>query len=298
MASKSHLVRLKPSQSTSYKFRRTRNWSFIQVIAISNHPNPSIEIMRWLIVTRCHLTHFYIKQAVNISIFTTLLNCWDVRVLFLKSRCLISLLHSFCLFSVLLVLFPDLCYFSVNLRVHVKLLVLDWVQRFVIWTDSISYFVPLVAACVNFASLTVLVSQIHVHIHWWHSLHSETCAGSILFLILVRRNMSQSVCVFITSLDSQILDDTLVKLWIFHIVTLNWSILMKSCVVWIVFWVSKVSLILFVGRSTHFLRRGVNSFIPTPLNSFWGRVRRSDLKNLASLHRNRTIFPTLTLKFS
>ena len=109
--------------------------------------------------------------------------------------------------------------------------------------------------------------------------------------------MSQSVCVFITSLDSEIFDDTLVKLWIFHIVTLNWSILMKSCVVWIVFWVSKVSFILFVGRSSHFLRRGVNSFIPTPLNSFWGRVRRSHLKNFASLHRNRPIFSALTLKF-
>ena len=167
MTSRSHLIWLKPSQPASYKFRRTRNRPFIQVVVISDHSYPSIQIMTRLIITRCHLTHFNFKQVIDVSIFTTLLNRWYVRVLFLKSWSVMSLLHSFCLFGVLLVFFPDLCYFSVNLRVHVMLLVLDRVQRFVIWTDSIPYFVPLVVACVNFPLLTVLVSQLHIHVHWW-----------------------------------------------------------------------------------------------------------------------------------
>ena len=110
--------------------------------------------------------------------------------------------------------------------------------------------------------------------------------------------MAQSICVFVTSFDPQIFDNTLVKLWIFHIITLDWSVWMESSVVWIVFWVSKVSLILFVRRPSHLLGRGVNPFIPTSLNSFWRGVRRSHLKNFTSLHRNSSIFPTLTLEFS
>ena len=166
MTSTSYLIRLKPSQPASYKFRRTRNRPFIQVVVISHHSDPSIHIMTRLIITSCHLTHFHFEQVVNVSIFTALLNHWYIGVLFLKSRSVMSLLHSFCLFGVLLVLFPDLCYFPVNLRVHVMLLVLDRVQRFVIWTNSIPHFVPLVVAWVNFPFLTVLVSQLHLHVHW------------------------------------------------------------------------------------------------------------------------------------
>ena len=294
--SHSHLVGLKSSQPASYKFRPTRNWRLIKIVVVSDDSNSSIHVVDWLFIPCPHLAHFYIKQVIHVSIFTSFLNHWDVWILFLNSGFIVSFMGSFRLFSVLLIFFPNLCYFPINLWVHFMLLILDRIKWFVIWTDSTSDLVPLVIVAINLASLAVLVPDLHVYIHWWQSFHSETWVWSVLLLIPLWWNVSQSRCFFIATLHSQVLDNTLVKLWVFHVIALNWSIWMESGIVLIVFRVTVVSLIFPIWRFSYFLWWCINSFITASLDSFWRRVWRSHFKNFTSLHNNRSIFPAIKLK--
>lgn len=183
----SNLVRLQPSESTPDKFGPI---GIVEIVVVPDRTYSPIDVIYGLIVVGCSdLSHLQVHEVVYVCVLGRFVDGWNVSVLFLEPDPFVSRLDSFRLVGVLLVLFSDLCYFSINLRVHVILLVLDRVKRFVIRANPVPCFITLVIA-INLASLAVLVSQLQVYVDWRQSFHTETWVCSVFLQIPVRWNVS------------------------------------------------------------------------------------------------------------
>lgn len=276
MNSFSDLVWLKPPQPTAYKFRSIRQRCLVEVIVISHNSDSTINFSDRLIVSRANFSYFELHKIVNV-VLIAFLNCWNVRVFLFKPGPVMSFLNSFGLFGVFLVLFPDFCYFPVNLWVNLVLLILYRVKWLIVRSDSTPDLVTLVVA-INLASLTILISQLHVHIHRRQSFHSEARVWSVLLLVSVRWKMSCYPRLLITQLPTIVLHYASVKFWVFHVFALKWLVWVVFGIARVVFWVTQVPLSHLFRRGSHFLWRCINALITSSFNPFWRWVWRSHLK--------------------
>ncbi len=211
-SSSSNLIWLKPSQPRIHEFRSIWARCLVEVVVVPGS-NSTVNIIdrRWLILWT-QLSYLQFPHVLDVEVLIRFLNRWDVGKSFLKSP-VISFWNGISFFGILLVFFPNLCNFSIDLGVHSILLILNRVKRFIVGSDSVANIVSLVVA-INLVYLRFFISNLWINVHRRKTLYLYTGVHSVFLLELIWGIIFHLNRLFVSSLSRKFLSYAPVHLWV------------------------------------------------------------------------------------